>query len=426
MIGLENAMSRLTDAAVKAAKADKATRDIFDEAEAGLCLRVQPSGQKAWGLRTRVNGKQRRFDLGTYPTTTLAHARDLAAEMKKAAGRGQDPEAILHPPPSEVPTVAAAVKLYLETKAGNRSLELERRRFDLHVIPAIGAKQVDAVLKADVDDLLHKMAFGDGLKVEPNRTFTSLKGFWSWAVYQRGYRPDDPMAGMKRPVKFEPSQLRQRAGTVAVLSLAELARLWRLAPTLNSSVLPDLVRCMLAVPLRREEWTALRWSEFREIAEDGWAGWALKIPESRMKGRRPAVVPLPKRVADILKARKKLISDSEYVFSVPGSERPFAGWRRGAETLRNALKAEVAWVPHDIRRSVATALARDIGADTEIIKRILQHSEENLLGVTAIYQRSRRLSEQAAALEKWLDTLEAAALAEDKPSRVVSLMGGRT
>jgi integrase len=65
------------------------------------------------------------------------------------------------------------------------------------------------------------------------------------------------------------------------------------------------------------------------------------------------------------------------------------------------LGREDKWTPHDIRRSVATALARDIDAATEIIKRILQHSDEALLGVTATYQRSRRLKEQAEAICSW-------------------------
>jgi integrase len=402
-------MSRLTDAAVKAAKADQTTRDIYDEGEAGLCLRVQPSGRKAWGLRVRFRGKQKRYDLGEYPATSLCDARALATAMKKAAGRGQDPATVLRPPPSAAPMVAEAVSVYMETKSGNRSQGMEKRRFELHVLPAIGDKHVDTVTKADLDSLLHDMAHKTGLLVEPNRVFTSLTGFWSWIVYQRGYRADNPMAGMKRPIKIEPSQARQRAGTVAVLSLDELARLWRLAPTLPSSVLPDLVRCMLAVPLRREEWTALRWAEVREIVEDGWAGWALKLPAERMKGRRPAVVPLPHRVVAIINERRKLTGESGFVFSVPGCRTPFAGWKRGADVLRTKLASDIAWTPHDIRRSVATALARDIGTDTEIIKRILQHSDDALLGITAVYQKSHRLKEQAEALEAWGALLEQAA-----------------
>jgi hypothetical protein len=62
-----------------------------------------------------------------------------------------------------------------------------------------------------------------------------------------------------------------------------------------------------------------------EAVEDGWSGWALKIPVERMKGRRPSVVPLPSAVASIVNGRRTLPSDSPYVFSVPGRKTPFAG-----------------------------------------------------------------------------------------------------
>lgn len=404
-------MSRLTDTAVKAAKPTDKTQDIYDEGEPGLCLRVQPSGKKGWGLRIRFRGVQHRYAIGDYGDpheggTSLAEARDLAAAMKKAAARGIDPREVLCPPAPEeptLPTVADAIARYMETKKDNRSHDMEQRRFALHVKPVIGEKRIDEVTKGNVADLLHDMAHRAGLKAEPNRVFTSLTGFWSWAVNQQGYRPDNPMAGMKRPIKVEPSQLRQKQGTVAILTLDELRRLWSLAESIPSSVLPDLVLCMVAVPLRREEWTALRWSEVREVVEDGWSGWALKLPAERMKGRRPATVPLPAVVVDILNARRRLTGRSGYVFSVPGRDKPFAGWRRGADMLRSALEADVDWTPHDLRRSVATALARDIGSDTEVIKRILQHSDDALLGVTAVYQRSARLKDQFEALTAWTD-----------------------
>src|SRR6476646_10501337 len=139
---------RLTDAAVKAVKAKTATRDMYDEGEPGLCLRVQPSGRKAWGLRVRVARRQHRYVIGEYPATTLGEARELAARMKKAAKRGGDPGEVLRPASSDVPTVSDAVTVYLETKADNRSQEQERTRFKLHVEPVLGALHVDRVSKA--------------------------------------------------------------------------------------------------------------------------------------------------------------------------------------------------------------------------------------------------------------------------------------
>jgi integrase len=415
-------MARLTDAGIKAAKAGPIVRDVYDEGEAGLCLRVHPTGRKAWGLRIRIGGKQRRFDLGEYPRRSLAKARGLAASMKALAEQGEDPSNALRPPPSDVPTVCEAISVYMEVKRDNRSQDQERKRFALHVEPVIGTMPVDKVSKADIDGLLHAMV-RKGMRAEPNRVFTSLKGFWNWVVYQRGYRTDHPMAGMKRLIKLEPSQARQKAGTVAVLDLDELARLWRLAPSLPSSVLPDLVRCMVAVPLRREEWTQLRWSEFRQTVEDGWKGWALKIPASRMKGGRPATVPLPRQIVELLEERRRVTGRSEFVFCVPGSDKPFAGWRRGADTLRETLRSGTDWTPHDIRRSVATALARDVGTDEGIIKRLLQHSDDALLGITAIYQKSRRLKEQASALQSWCDLIEK--VAAESTGEVVTMGVGR-
>jgi integrase len=415
-------MARLTDASVRGAKAGSSTRDIYDEAESSLCLRVQPTGRKSWALRIRIAGKQRRFNIGAYPATSLAEAREYASAMKKAAARGYDPANVLRPAPSGNPTVDDAIKVYMETKKENRSQAMERRRFELHVKPVLGTKTVDEVSRADIDNLLHVMVHRHGLRAEPNRVFTSLRGFWTWVVYQRGYRPDDPMAGMKRPVRVEPSQARQKAGTVPLLDLRGLAALWKLAPSLPSSVLPDLVRCMLAVPLRREEWTALTWSEVRLVVEDGWKGRALKVPAERMKGGRPAVVPLPNQIVKILDARRKITGASDYVFSVPGRNAPFAGWRRAADLLRDRLHSSIEWVPHDLRRSVATALARDIRADEGIIKRILQHSNDTLLGVTAIYQKSPRLNEQAEALQSWCDLLER--VAEDGAEEVARLKTG--
>jgi integrase len=410
---------RLTDAAVKAAKPGKVTKDLYDEAAAGLCIRIHPSSYKAWGLRIRVAGVLRRYSLGEYPTTSLGEARDLAAEMKKAARRGQDPGQVLKPPASAKPNMREAVAVYMETKQGKQSRDKELRRFEIHVLPSLGSKQVDQISKTDIDSVLHSLAFEQSLRVAPNRTFTSLAGFWRWAVFQRGYRPDNPMEGMKRPIRVEPSAERHRNGTTTVLNLDELATLYRMAISLPSSVLPDLLRCLILIPLRREELTGLLWSEVENSGtEDGYSGPLLRIAARRMKARRPAVVPLSRHVATILDLRRRQTGGSTYVFSVPGSTASFAGWSYGIKVLRKYLGSNKIWTIHDIRRSVATGLARDIRVDTEIIKRILQHSDAGLIGVTAAYQRSPRLREQVEALEAWAALIERTATASGGKSGV--------
>lgn len=407
-------MAVLTDAAARAAKAGEADRDLADGTVPGLSLRVFRSGRKAWALRLRVaGGGQRRLDLGEYPGTSLAQARDLAVEARRRAGRGENPEHAIRPPAAPAgATVAEALARWLATKAGNRSLHLETRRMALHVEPVVGGREVRDVSRGDLASLLHDMAFGPAPKpVEANRTYTSLRGFFGWCAAM-DIRPDDPTILLKKPVKLEPSAVRQREGTEPLLDMDKLARLWRVAPRINSAVLGDLVRCMLLVPLRRDEWTDLAWREVREVfTADGWTGAALAVPAARMKGKRPATVPLPIQAVAILAARRKVSGRGEHVFAVPGHNAPFSGWKRGAATLRKSLGSRAAWSPHTIRKSVATALVRDLGADELLVGRVLQHSPKAALGITAVYQRSDRLAEQAALLQRWADHLEAVAAA---------------
>jgi integrase len=310
--------------------------------------------------------------------------------------------------------VVQATTLWLETKAGNRSLAMERRRMELHVLPVLGEREVRTVERADLAALLHAMAYGANPKpVEANRAFTSLRGLFRWCA-EVGLRDDDPTSLLRKPVKVEPSAVRQREGLEPLLDTVELAWLWRAAPAINSTVLGDLLRCMLLVPLRRDEWTDLTWAELREpFTADGWTGAALCIPAKRMKGRRLAVVPLSPRAATVLAERRKVTERGEHVFSVPGRASPFKGWKRAAQTLRRVLGDRDDWSPHTIRKSVATAMVRDLRADELLVGRILQHSLKAALGVTAVYQRSDRIAEQAELLSRWADHLEAVAAALD-------------
>ncbi len=426
-------MARLTDATARASKPRATAYEIADGSVPGLSLRIAVSGHKSWALRVKGPGGRVRVDLGAYLVDVdgkrvgvgMAEARALALEALKLAKRGQDPEHAIRQPETGV-SVEKAIARWLQTKTGNRSLANERRRMDLHVIPFIGTTDIAlpaAPMRATLHKLVHDMAFGATPKpVEANRVYTSLRGLFRWCV-EAGLRPDDPSALFRKPTKEEPSAARRREGTEPLLDTNELARLWNAAPTLPGSVIPDLLKCLLLVPLRREEWTGLEWREIREnFSADGWKGTALLIPAARMKGRRPAIVPLPSAVIDILKSRHKLTGRSKHVFSVPGKDSSFAGWRRGADMLRAALGAGLPvnarrddWSPHTIRASLATAMVRDLAAEELLVGRILQHSARSVLGITDTYQRSARLAEQADLLSRWSEHLQSVAASLAKP-----------
>jgi len=57
----------------------------------GLALQVSASGARSWVLRLSVAGRQREMGLGSFPTVTLAEARDKARAYRAQVDTGDDP-----------------------------------------------------------------------------------------------------------------------------------------------------------------------------------------------------------------------------------------------------------------------------------------------------------------------------------------------
>jgi hypothetical protein len=58
---------------------------------AGLMLQITPGGGRSWLLRTMVGAKRREIGLGSYPTVTLAQARERGREALDKIRKGVDP-----------------------------------------------------------------------------------------------------------------------------------------------------------------------------------------------------------------------------------------------------------------------------------------------------------------------------------------------
>jgi integrase len=98
-----------------------------------------------------------------------------------------------------------------------------------------------------------------------------------------------------------------------------------------------------------------------------------------------------------------------FIFSGTSGEKPLAGWPKAQRRMMLAICALTGdrdmprWSPHDLRRTVATRLAEQLGvAGEQTIKRVLGHSDH---GVTAIYNRYGYVKEMRAALEAWAQDL---------------------
>ena len=79
----------LTDVAIRNAKPAEKPYKLGDAL--GLFLLVQPTGGKLWRLKYRIDGKEKKLGIGTYPEISLANARKRRDEARELIAMGQDP-----------------------------------------------------------------------------------------------------------------------------------------------------------------------------------------------------------------------------------------------------------------------------------------------------------------------------------------------
>jgi integrase len=114
----------------------------------------------------------------------------------------------------------------------------------------------------------------------------------------------------------------------------------------------------------------------------------------------------------------------EYVFTTNGATS-VSGFSRGKARLDAALKALddgaviEPWTLHDIRRSVASGLAR-VGVNLPVIERLLNHVSGSFGGIVGVYQKHDFADATRDAMTRWGAHIERLATGE-APSNVVTL-----
>lgn len=386
---------RLTDRFIEALKPPPAGAiDITDEMTPGLALRITSAGVKGWSFRFRTPaGKTTRRAIGSYPAVRLAAARATASKLRQQVRDGHDVRA----PSLEARlanTLAAVVDRWerRQERQDKRSYREARRILDLHILPALGGRQVGTIRRRDVIELLERLRDEAGLGPQVNRVQRALSGVLAYAV-DADLIDVNPLAGLKPQVAETPR--------VRALSIDELATVWRAAEQISGTA-RALVRLLILTGQRREEVTGMAWSELDyDHASKTWtAGGLWSLPAARMKSKRPHIVPLSRPAREIIEAQPKG-SAGDYVFSAKFGKTSYAGWRRAAVDLQAAAKLAEPWVIHDLRRSVATGLGEILNIEESTIGRALGHSAR--MGITARYELSQRLGQVRSAFGAWAD-----------------------
>lgn len=194
-----------------------------------------------------------------------------------------------------------------------------------------------------------------------------------------------------------------------VLDDAELKTIWG---GLDDDQYGAIIKLLVLTGQRANEIAGLRWPEID--FERG----LIVLPAERTKNARVHQVPISDAVRDLLKAREEdRDRKRDLVFGYRG---PFSRWTYSKAALDKKLVGKVTahWVPHDLRRTVATRMA-DLGVQPHVIEALLNHVSGHQAGVAGIYNRSLYTAEKADALALWADHVTA--VVEGRRSKVIPL-----
>jgi integrase len=393
----------LTARSVEITKPSTERREIPDGLLPGLYLVIQPSGARSWAVRYRHHSRPCKLTLGRYPAIDLAAARKLASAALRAVAEGRDPNLEKQRARvSKADTIEAVAAQFIERHCYRsnrpRTAAETKRLLDLHVLPRWRGRLAREITRRDVLDLLDRV-IDNGTTASRNRTLSAVRKMFNWAV-ARDMLGASPCAGVKPPT---PERARDR-----VLSDDELRLVWQAASKIGGPF-GLLVQLLALTGQRRNEVAEMQWSELDFEARL----WTL--PRERVKTGEAHQVPLSRAAIATLKSIPR-IGEGRFVLTTTG-KTPSNGHSKGKRRLDALLPPEMpAWRLHDLRRTVASGMAR-LGIDLPVIEKVLGHRSGSFAGIVGVYQRHDFADETRTALETWGRHVEG--LISGQPTRIL-------
>jgi integrase len=369
---------KLTDAAVAALQVpqDKSEIIAFDDSLSGFGVRIRRGGSRRFIFQYKLNGTNRRF---TFKEANVKRARAAAQILAAKVTLGSDPaleKEAAHDAAGD--TFERCLERYLARPQGRRrerTLQEIRRHLKRNLQPLhrLHIKKID---RRRVADELARLTAENG-PVQANRTRASLSTFLNWCIGE-GYADINVAAQTNK---------HEEAARSRVLSDPELRTIWNSLP--EQGDYRDLIRLLILTGARLREIANLSWSEV-DLDKA-----TITLPPSRTKNHREHIIPLSTPALELLKGRAR--NGRELVFG--SGDCGFSGFSKAKRALDEKAKLKESWVVHDIRRSVATGIAKLV--QPHIVECVLGHTSGFRAGVASVYNRHAYEAEKREALDLW-------------------------
>lgn len=390
----------LTDAFLRKLEPTTKRYELWDEGSPGLGVRV--SSVVSWCYMYRHSGKVRRLTLGQFPAMSCREARSAYAKAAQAVQDGHDPSAAkvaLQIVEREALTVAGLCTVYIEryAKPRKRTWREDERQLLKDVVPTLGKKLAKNVQRREVVALIDKKVDA-GSGVAANRLLAVVRKMFAWAV-ERGELDSSPVAGIGRQHRERSRERVLSFDEVQTLYASLIATDWiKATPPVRKSL-----GVMLLTGQRKGEVLRMRWQDISNETDGYW--WT--IPATVSKNGRSHRVPLDSLVIDLIgkpaEGQTGPVFESLRKPGVPIVDTAPAHALRDEFAPGRFFNNLAPFTPHDLRRTVATALSC-LGYPRLTLMKVLNHTDPS---VSAVYDRYSYDQEKREALTRWAGMLYA-------------------
>lgn len=285
-------------------------------------------------------------------------------------------------------------------KPKNKSWEETQRQFKATINPALGDRDIASITKRDIIELLDTIV-DRGSPLMANRILSTLKKFFGW-LCERDTVVASPTAGIGKP-SAEKSRDR-------FLLDHEIRLLWKVSHEIEYPFGP-FVRLLIITGQRLNEVAGMK----RDELSLGTINPEWTKSKTRTKNNKAHVVALAPSAVSLINELPPIGEDG-FVFTTTGRTQ-ISGFSKAKTIIDEALLAAAKkqaveagddpdkvtfepWVFHDLRRTMASGMAR-LGITLPTIERCLNHVSGSFGGIVGVYQQHEYRTETRQAFIMW-------------------------
>jgi Arm domain-containing DNA-binding protein/integrase-like protein len=162
----------------------------------GFGVRVSVNGKKSWFAVGRVDERQVRHTIGTYPTVKLGEAREAARLILKDIQLGLYAPRKLQEEAMPA-TLGGMITLFIEIYAKPKNRGWKAVQATFRKFAPLNDRTIADITRADIVKVLDNIA-ANGTPIAANRAMSAIKKLFAWSL-DRGAILAHPLVGLKKP-----------------------------------------------------------------------------------------------------------------------------------------------------------------------------------------------------------------------------------